>query len=215
MDASRYSKETVKMKYTSMANAIKSIFEAKAKVIPGGHGALAPDGGPEKDMNDQIAVGSYQTKAFEMSDKAQKLYSELPKDTPAGSAESAAIELDRIFDLFRDARARGHINPKELQAAITSEKKVMAMAKEMGLENEHKDILSDIMRHLSDYAEDAPERIIDPEDHVHPLDDPRFGTDAKDYNTDRTNDRDVDNVKQYLIRRSLKAQRKLKIIDND
>lgn len=201
-------------KYTSMASAIRSVMEAM-KATAGGHGALAPDGGPEKDMNDQIAVGSYTTKAFEMSDKAQVLYSDLPKDTPSAPAEAAAIELDRIFDLFRDARARGHINPKELQSAITSEKKVMAMAKEMGLEDQHREILTDIMRHLQDYAEDTPDRIIDPEDHVHPLDDPRFKTDSKDYATDRTNDRDVDNVKKFLIRRSLKAQRKLKIIDND
>ena len=202
-------------KYTSMANAIRSVMEAAPKIGPSGHGALAPDGGPEKDMNDQVAVGSYQTKAFEMSDKAQKLYSNLPKDTPGGTAESIAIELDKIFDLFRDARARGHINPKELETAIVSEKKVMKLAKEIGLEKEHKDILSDIMRHLSDYSEDAPLRVIDPEDQKHPSDDPRFGTDSKDYNTDRTNDRDVDNVKGFLIRRSLKAQRKLKIIDND
>jgi hypothetical protein len=117
--------------------------------------------------------------------------------------------------LFRDARATGHINPDTLTSAITSEKKVRSLAKEMGLEKEHDDILSDIMRHLQDYAVDAPERIIDPEDHVHPSDDPRFKTDSKDYNTDKTNDRDVDNVKNFLIRRSLKAQRKLKIIDND
>lgn len=201
-------------RYISMANAIRSIFEAK-KTTAGAHGALAPDGGPEKDMNDQIAVGSYQTKSFEMSDKAQKLYSDLPKDVPGGSAESAAIQLDKIFDLFRDARARGHINPDELHAAITSEKKVKALAKDMGLEKEHDDILSDIMRHLNDYSVDAPERFINPEDHVHPSDDPRFKTDSKDYNTDKTNDRDVDNVKNFLIRRSLKAQRKLKIIDND
>ena len=197
-----------------MANAIRSVIEA-AKPTAGGHGALAPDGGPEKDMNDQIAVGSYITKAFEMSDKAQKLYSDLPKDTPSTAAEVAAIELDKIFDLFRDARAREHINVRDLDTAITSEKKVRAMAKEMGLEDQHDEILSDIMRHLKDYADAAPERIIDPEDHLHPLDDPRFKTDSKEYNTDKTNDRDVDNVKQFLIRRSLKAQRKLKIIDND
>ena len=200
--------------YISMANAIKSIFE-RAKPTAGTHGALAPDGGPEKDMNDQIAVGSYQTKSFEMSDKAQKLYSDLPKDVPGGSAEAAAIQLDKIFDLFRDARATGHINPDSLTTAITSEKKVRSLAKEMGLEKEHDDILSDIMRHLEDFAVDAPERFINPEDHVHPSDDPRFKTDSKRYSTDKTNDRDVDNVKNFLIRRSLKAQRKLKIIDND
>jgi hypothetical protein len=199
------------MPYTSLAKLARQILEK----APGAHGALAPDGGPEKDMNDQIAVGSYITKSFEMSDKAQKLYSDLPKDTTGPSAEAAAIELDKIFDLFRDARAKGHINPDALKTAITSEKKVRSLAKEMNLEKEHDAILSDIMRHLNDYASDAPERIIDPEDHLHPSDDPRFGTDSKDYNTDKTNDRDVDNVKNYLIRRSLKAQRKLKIIDND
>jgi hypothetical protein len=199
------------MAFTSLGRVARQILEK----APGAHGALAPDGGPEKDMNDQIAVGSYTTKSFEMSDKAQKLYSDLPKDVPGGSAEAAAIQLDKIFDLFRDARATGHINPDSLKSAITSEKKVRSLAKEMDLEDEHNEILTDIMRHLYDYAADAPERIIDPEDHVHPSDDPRFKTDSKDYNTDKTNDRDIDNVKNFLIRRSLKAQRKLKIIDND
>jgi len=199
------------MAFTSLGRVARQILEK----APGAHGALAPDGGPEKDMNDQIAVGSYTTKSFEMSDKAQKLYSDLPKDVPGGSAEAAAIQLDKIFDLFRDARATGHINPDSLKSAITSEKKVRSLAKEMDLEDEHNEILTDIMRHLYDYAADAPERIIEPEDHVHPSDDPRFKTDSKDYNTDKTNDRDIDNVKNFLIRRSLKAQRKLKIIDND
>lgn len=199
------------MSYTSLAKLARLILEK----APGQHGALAPDGGPEKDMNDQIAVGSYQTKAFEMSDKAQKLYSNLPKDTPSTSAEAAAIELDKILDLFRDARSKGFINPKDLAVAATSETKVRKLAKEMDLEDAHNEILADVMRHLADYAEDAPERVIDPEDHLHPADDPRFKTDSKDYNTDRVNDRDVDNVKNFLIRRSLKAQRKLKIIDND
>ncbi len=178
------------MAFTSLGRVARQILEK----APGAHGALAPDGGPEKDMNDQIAVGSYTTKSFEMSDKAQKLYSDLPKDVPGGSAEAAAIQLDKIFDLFRDARATGHINPDSLKSAITSEKKVRSLAKEMDLEDEHNEILTDIMRHLYDYAADAPERIIDPEDHVHPSDDPRFKTDSKDYNTDKTNDRDIDNV---------------------
>lgn len=199
------------MAFTSLGRVARQILEK----APGAHGALAPDGGPEKDMNDQIAVGSYQTKSFEMSDKAQKLYADLPKEVEGAPAEAAAIELDKIFDLFRDARAKGHINPNALKMASTSEKKVRSLAKEMNLEKEHDDILSDIMRHLQDFTVDTPERIIDPEDHVHPSDDPRFKTDSKEYNTDKTNDRDVDNVKNFLIRRSLKAQRKLKIIDND
>ena len=200
--------------YVSIANAIRSIFEA---ANPKGlaHGTMAPDGGPEKDMNDQIAVGSYQTKAFEMSDKAQKLYSSLPKDTPPIPSEQAAIHLDKLFDMFRDAVAKGHINATDMETARMHVNKVEVLAKEMGLEKQHQEITSDIMRHLADYAEDIVPRVIAPDEHKHPTDDPRFGTDSKDYNTDKTNDRDVDNVKNFLIRRSLKAQRKLKIIDND
>lgn len=199
--------------YKSQTNVIRGILESKA--IKGPHGALAPDGGPEKDMNDQIAVGSYQTKAFEMSDAAQKLYTDLPKDTPGGTAEQTAIHLDKLFDLFRDAVAKGFINAADMETARMHINKVELLARDMNLEKEHKKITDDVMRHLADYAQDMPARIIDPEDHVHPLDDPRFGTDSKDYSTDRVNDRDVDNVKKFLIRRSLKAQRKLKIIDGD
>ena len=59
----------------------------------------------------------------------------MSKDTPGAPAEAAAIELDKIFDLFRDARAKGNINPNDLLAAATSEKKVKLLAKEMGLDN--------------------------------------------------------------------------------
>jgi len=198
--------------YRSLANTIRDISEKKS---PGSHGAMAPDGGPEKDMNDQIAVGSYTTKSFEMSDKAQKLYSNLPKDTPSTSAEAAAITLDKLFDIFRDAVAKGFINATDMEIARSHVNKIDHLAKEMNLIKQHGDITNDIMRHLADYAEDAPARVITPDEHKHPADDSRFGTDSKDYNTDKTNDRDVDNVKNFLIRRSLKAQRKLKIIDND
>jgi hypothetical protein len=198
--------------YRSLSNTIRDIAE---RATPGQHGAMAPDGGPEKDMNDQIAVGSYQTKSFEMSDKAQKLYSNLPKDTPGPAAESAAISLDKLFDIFRDAVAKGFINATDMETARTHVDKVDHLSKEMNLVKQHSDITNDIMRHLADYAEDNPARVITPDQHKHPSDDPRFGTDSKDYSTDRTSDRDVDNVKNFLIRRSLKAQRKLKIIDND
>jgi hypothetical protein len=198
--------------YRSIANTIRDIAERKS---PGAHGAMAPDGGPEKDMNDQIAVGSYQTKSFEMSDLAQKLYSNLPPDTPSVPAEAAAITLDRLFDIFRDAVAKGFINSTDMETARAHVDKIDHLAKEMKLIKQHGEITNDIMRHLADYAEDNPARVITPDEQKHPTDDPRFGTDSKDYNTDKTNDRDVDNVKNFLIRRSLKVQRKLKIIDND
>lgn len=175
----------------------------------------APDGGPEQDMNDQIAVGSYQTKSFEMSNDAQKLYSNLPKDIDVNAAEQSAVLLDKLFDIYKHSAVTKHASEADWQMAQEFAKSIRALAKDLNLEQEHEGILQSVLRELEDYAADNPPRVIDPEDHVHPLDDPRFKTHAKDYNTDRTNDRDVDNVKNFLIQRSMKAQRKIKIIDND
>ena len=175
----------------------------------------APDGGPETDMNDQIAVGSYQTKAFEMSNKAQKLYSNLPKDTDSDSAEQAAIHLDKLFALHKDSNIKGYTSPEAMETAQEHADKVMHLAKAMKLEKEFKDIVDDSVNFLKGKTGEYPENEIEPDQEKSPSEDPRFKTASKDYTTDRTNDRDVDNVKNFLIKRSLKAQRKMKIIDND
>lgn len=194
--------------YISLRTAIRQIHEKQAKKH------MAPDGGPETDLNDQIAVGSYQTKSFEMSNRAQKLYSNLPPDTESNAAEQAAIHLDKLFDIDKDTSVRGHASQEDLAAAKQHAEKITKLAQDMGLEAEHERIVNDSLDAITARVEKAPERIIDPGVFDHPSKDPRFNTPSKDYVTDRTSDRDVDNVKNFLIRRSLKAQRKLKIIDD-
>jgi len=195
--------------YRSIGSIIRDIMEKKS------HGHMAPDGGPEKDMNDQIAVGSYQTKSFEMSNDAQKLYSNLSPDVPPAAAEACAIELDRLFDIDRDTMGKDFATQQDYNTAMVCINKIKALAKEMKLESEHDKIISPILIRLENHFEKQPNHTISPENQVHPTDDPRYGNTSKDYATDRVSDRDVDNVKKFLIRRSLKAQRKLKIIDND
>ena len=195
--------------YKSLASFARQILEGKEKMHQ------APDGGPETDMNDQIAVGSYQTKAFEMSNKAQKLYSNLPKDTDSDSAEQAAIHLDKLFALHKDSKIKGYTSPEAIETAQEHADKVMHLAKAMKLEKEFKDIVDDSVNFLKGKTGEYPNNEIEPDQEKSPSEDPRFKTASKDYTTDRTNDRDVDNVKNFLIKRSLKAQRKMKIIDND
>lgn len=195
--------------YTPLASFARQILEGKQKKHQ------APDGGPETDMNDQIAVGSYQTKAFEMSNKAQKLYSNLPKDTDSDSAEQAAIHLDKLFALHKDSKIKGYTSPEAAETAQEHADKVMHLAKAMKLEKEFKDIVDDSVNFLKGKTGEYPENEIEPDQEKSPTEDPRFKTASKDYTTDRNNDRDVDNVKNFLIKRSLKAQRKMKIIDND
>jgi len=197
--------------YKSIASIAREILEKVA------HGHMAPDGGPEKDMNDQIAVGHYHTKSFEMSMDAQRLYSNLPKDTNIDDAVAAAGFLDQLFDLEKDVIGKKNANASDLVRMRQLVNKVLHLSNAMNLRNPHENIINDVVMHIEKYAkgESVMGNIIDPDDHQHPTDDPRFGTTSKDYNTDLKNDRDIDNVKNFLLKRSLRAQRKLKIIDND
>lgn len=189
--------------YVSMANAVRMVLERTAR---------SPLGGPEKDMNDQIAVGSYTSKSFEMSDKAQKMFSNLPKDTNVIAAEAVAVLLDRMFALQKACETRGLASAADLRAIDDSSEKALTGAKDMNQEKIVADIISDVKKAVSKHTK--PERVIAPEDHRHPSVDPRFASPAKEYHTDRKNDRDVDNVKHYLIARSRKAQIKSKVIDD-
>jgi hypothetical protein len=193
--------------YKSLSNSIRDLLEGKMHT--------APDGGPETDMNDQVAVGSYQTKAFEMSNAAQKLYSNLPKDTPIDPAMSAAVHLDKLFHIDKSSNVRGHASKTDLVTAHMHASKVRSMAKQMNLDKEHDAILKTSLDNITKRVEKAPKSVISPDEHKHPSDDSRFNTPSKEYKTDRTNDRDTDNVKNFLLKRSLTAQRKIKIIDND
>ena len=194
--------------YRSIGSVIRDVMEGLTA-----HGHMAPDGGPEKDMNDQISVGHYTTKSFEMSNDAQKLYSDLPKDTNIDDAVATASLLDQLFDLEKDVIGKKHTSQADLKHMKELVNKILHLAGEMNLRAPHEKIVADATNHIEKHS--PLPNVIDPEDHLHPADDPRFGTTAKDYNTDRTNDRDVDNVKNFLLKRSLRAQRKLKIIDND
>lgn len=200
--------------YISQSSAIRTILEGSVKRSSNNK---APDGGPETDMNDQIAIGSYQTKSFEMSNDAQKLYSDLPKDTPIDPAVAAAINLDKLFDLDKDVVLKRGASVEDIETAQDLAKKIRAMAKEMNLVKEHEKILVPVLKRIENNtgaSEEKPKQFITPDEQIHPSDDPRYRSPSKDYMTDRTSDRDVDNVKKFLIKRSLKAQRKLKIIDD-
>lgn len=188
-------------KRLSLEHAIRIILE-KRKVK-----------GPETDMNDQIAVGSYATKSFEMSNPAQKLYSSLPRDTDPKAAEAAAINMDKLFDIEKATKLTGKATKSDVDNAQALVTKVKDLASKMNLSKDH-EFINDNLRNIADrYADNN--YMIDPSDHKHPVDDYRFKTPNKDFSTDKTNDRDVDNSKQFLIRRGIAAQRKLKIIDGD
>jgi len=172
--------------------------------------------GKESDQNDQIAVGSYTTKTFDMSPDAQIIFADLPKETDANSAEQTAIHLDKLFDLHKGIIASQEASQADIDKAEELVGKIKPLADAMGQAEKIDKIANDHFNDLKKYFKDET-REVDP--NYHPADDPRFHSPPSGNKPDPIagpqGDRDVDNVKNYLIKRSKAAQRKLKLIDND
>ena len=185
--------------YKSLISTICSLYEQKPV---------------ETDQNDQISVGSYTTKAFEISPAAQKLYARLPKETDPNVAEKAAIHLDRLFDIDKKVTASGRATPTDYDAAKKHAAFAKKHANEMNLDTEHSFIdthLNNIQKHLGK----DDDHIIDAKDVKHPVDNKRFKRPEHQQNQiGPRNDRDIDNLKRYLLSRSRNAQNKIKIIDD-
>ena len=195
------------MKYRSVESKIRDVLEG-----------LQPKNqlGKESDQNDQIAVGSYQTKTFDMSPDAQILFADLPKETDANSAEQAAIHMDRLFDLHKGIIASQEASQADIAKAEELVGKIKPLGVAMNQAEKIDKIVDDHFNDLKKYLKDET-KDVGPD--YHPADDPRFGVPPSGNKPDPImgpqGDRDVDNVKRYLIKRSKAAQRKLKLIDND
>ena len=195
------------MSYRSVESKIRDILEG-----------LQPKHllGKESDQNDQIAIGSYTTKVFDMSPDAQILFADLPKETDTNSAEQVAIHLDKLFDLHKGIVARKEASQADIDKAEELVGKIKPLGVEMDQEAKINKIVDDHYNDLKKYFKDETDEV---NNDYHPADDPRFHSPPSGNEPDPVagpqGDRDVDNMKRYLIKRSKAAQRKLKLIDND
>ena len=189
------------MKYRSLERTIRKMYEAHV----------------ETDANDQVAVGSYQTKAFEMSPDAQKVYMQFPKNKDPNAAQTLAVQLDRLFDLQKTVTAQEKAAPKDIDHARQIVDTVVKLSSDLGMEKEF-DFIHKHMKAIEKYLAPHSDYV---DQHIHPSDNPKFRSPPKEnlpdakQNVQGPGDRDVDNTRNYAISRSTLAQRKLKIIDND
>lgn len=185
-------------KYITIEHAIRNVMEKKSNYV-------------ETDPNDQIVAGTYKTKSFEQSDDAQKLYSNLPKDIDPEAVEQSAILHDKLFDLHKSAVASGRSTDENMNTANELADKIKGIAKSLKLEKEHgyiDRIVKDINSRL-----DTSGNIVDADKlDVEKITD-RFASPAKEQ-TKEKKDSDIDNSR-FAISRSIKGQRKIKIIDAD
>ena len=196
------------MSYRSLESKIRDIFESASAIKKGAR---------ESDQNDQISVGSYTTKAFEVSPEAQKLYSDLPKDTNASNAQNAAEALDKLFDMVKDVEHTGVATQAHIARALIQADIVRREAAGMFLEKQHEKLIQAALDAIRNKA--TEHNVISPDDDYHPADDKRFHNPPKGNSPDPIpgpqGDKDIDNLKRYLIKRSRAAERKIKIIDAD
>lgn len=184
--------------YLSVEHSIRNVMERKAHFV-------------ETDPNDQIAAGTYKTKNFEQSPEAQKLYSNLPKNTNPDTIEKLAILQDKLFHIHKHTMAKNASSDADVSTAETLTKQIEVLAGDINLSNEHNyigRILQDIKTHLQPAGVVVDVGDYDPEDT-----EARFASPSKTQTKERQ-DSDIDNSK-FVVSRNLKAQRKIKLIDAD
>jgi hypothetical protein len=186
--------------YSSLESIIRKVMLGEAVRI-------------EKDPADQISAGTYTTKNFEICPQAQKLYSDLPKTVNPDDAEKSAIFQDELFGLEKEVLARSRSSTADVARAKELATKIKHMAEKMNLVSQHSYVdthVSNIEKHLdSDNTNTVDAKTFDINAEMRK----RFSSPPY-YNTKEVQDYDIDNTK-FAISRNLKAQRKIKIIDND
>lgn len=189
----------VEWRYSRLCSTIRNVYEQKATI--------------EKHERDQLAVGTYKTKNFEQSPEAQLLYNKLPKDTNPAPAEKSATLQDKLFALEKEVLARQAATPEDVKTAEVLADQIMRFADEMGMTKQH----SYIQNHLSKikhYASKNTPTTVDSDEEVQKILKTKFNSPPYDRKPDPKKDMDLDS-KEWLIRRNLAAQRKIKIIDGD
>lgn len=179
--------------YKSLTNTYRSIYE---KYV-------------ETHSSDQIVVGGYRTKHFEQCPRAQKLYSNLPEDIDRNRAEIAAKFLDQLFALEKGIVATEKATSEDIEQAERYAERAKDQARMLNMEQEHS-FIDDHIKVIKSFHKvpGGPKEVVTDDDIKKvftrpPVDD-----------TPERRDVDIDNQK-FRISRSIKAQRKLKIIDND
>ena len=165
----------------------------------------------ETDENDQISVGTYRTKHFEVSPEAQFLYVDLPKDVNVNEMEKAAIVLDQLFALVEKVDSKERAEPMDITDANNYIKRIKFHAAQAKMDDKF-GFLDGVLGRITKHLDTDTTNMVDAEKFNLKAAMKRFMTPS--YTKTTEHDKDIDSSR-YALSRNLKAQRKLKIIDND
>lgn len=168
----------------------------------------------ELDQGDQIPVGSYMTKNFELSKPAQIFFlKDIPKDSDPNAVEQMAIYTDKAFDIFKHAIAGQKITSKDMEDANDHIRKIYDLATDLNVLDKVKPFIEKELNNVKKFKLDhnpTNEVDVDKVDAEKLLRLTNKPTDPHEI----PRDFDVDNDTRFINRR-VKAERKLKIIDDE
>ena len=189
----------VEWRYSRICSTIRDVHEQRKEI--------------EKHERDQLTVGTYKTKNFEMEPKAQLLYANLPKETDPIPAERSTILHDQLFGLEKDVVARQAATKEDIETAEDIYKRIMLAVQQLDMVDKH-GYLKNHIEKIKNFGKKNTPVIFDSEEEAEKALPSKFGSPPYDRTVDPKHDMDLDS-KKFLIRRNLAAQRKIKIIDGD
>lgn len=186
--------------FTPVKHGIESGIKTRPEKFTSGLKDTPVTNTVEVDPSDQITAGTYRTKHFEMNPQAQFLFANLPRDPRMDydSLEAIAIEMDRLFGIHKNAANNEYASDDEVTLATELTKKIHHMARNLNLQK-NVEFVNDTLRLIVGLNKNEQSGM-------------RKGRPV--VMTKERPDKDVDNA-EFAISRANKAQRKLKIIDDD
>jgi len=179
----------------SLENSIRLMFVEKV------HDPSHPK--DEKDMNDQVFAGTYRSQHFEVSPDAQRIYSDISKETNPDKVERSVKLHDLLFNIVKQVNSTGYSTKQQLNAAKDIATKIHHNVSKFGIDIDHSHVdklVNDIESKIKDTSQpieadkvedEIKQRNASPEDnYVH---------------VEKQSDADIDNVKNFRVTRAKAA----------
>lgn len=179
----------------SLENVIRNLLNEKT------HDPSHPKN--EKDMNDQVFAGTYRSQHFEVSPDAQRIYSDISKETNPDKVERSVKLHDMLFNIVKQVNSTGYSTKQQVESAIDLAKKIHHNVREFGMNIDHS--------HVNEFVKSIEDKIRDTSQPVDDVDvqkelKQRSASPEDNYiHTEKQSDADIDNVKNFHVTRAKAA----------
>jgi hypothetical protein len=157
----------------------------------------------EKDMNDQVFAGTYRSQHFEVSPDAQRIYSDISKETNPDKVERSVKLHDMLFNIVKQVNSTGYSTKQQLDAAKDLATKIHHNVADFGVDIDHS--------HVNKFVDEIESKVKDttaPVEADQVQDEMKTRTASPEDNyihIEKQSDADIDNVKNFRVTRAKAA----------